>query len=69
MELIGRLQNLLLTPKTEWQAIKREALTIAQLYRKYLFRSPVRLERSFWRKPLAISCGIKKACDSIRFSL
>jgi len=35
MELITRLQNLLLTPKTEWPAIKREALTIAQLYGKY----------------------------------
>jgi len=37
MELITRLQNILLSPKTEWQTIKREALTIAQIYGKYLF--------------------------------
>lgn len=35
MELVTRLQNLLLSPKTEWPAIKREALNIAQLYGKY----------------------------------
>lgn len=35
MELITRLQNLLLSPNTEWQAIKGEALNIAQLYGKY----------------------------------
>lgn len=34
---VTRLQNLLLAPKTEWPAIKREALNIAQLYGKYFF--------------------------------
>lgn len=37
MEFVTRLQNLLLSPQTEWPAIKREALNIAQLYGKYFF--------------------------------
>lgn len=37
MALIKRLQNILLTPQTEWQAIKREPLTIAQFYGRYFF--------------------------------
>ncbi|MDZ7290187.1 MAG: YIP1 family protein [candidate division KSB1 bacterium] len=36
MYLIKRLQNILLSPKMEWLAIKREALTVAQIYGKYL---------------------------------
>lgn len=37
MALITRLQNILLAPQTEWQAIKRETLTIAQFYGRYFF--------------------------------
>ena len=37
MYLIARVQNLLVSPQVEWPAIKREAISVAQIYVKYLF--------------------------------
>jgi hypothetical protein len=36
MYLINRLQNILLSPKTEWAAIKQETIRIPLIYLKYL---------------------------------
>jgi hypothetical protein len=36
MYLIKRLQNILLSPQTEWQVIKEETISIPQIYVQYL---------------------------------